>query len=301
MHVPQNLIYHRADVNKGGTHAPVIMATECGNADGLRMLLQAGANADVKNENGYTLAKIALKNGSYECLRLLKEHGKIQEDHVAELHSFVNKECGPKANFMICDILLTQEWSDPMLWAKPMTHQALSEADEITLRMIARNIDMNEIVDENGQNPLHLTASREPDQEKLVRLLLNLGAEVDATDDEDQTAAHHAAYNGNVDSLSCLCFNGANASAKNNSLQTPAHIIAKRNVRTGGCMTVLLKWGADFGIKDNEGRTPTHIAGIEGNIDCLRFLYDHCRGNLSGTDNNLLNVLFNPLAEISSA
>lgn len=294
MHVPQSLIYHGANVDKGGNHAPVIMATECGNADGLRMLLQAGANTCVENEGeSCKLAKIALRKGFYECLRVLKEYGKIREVDVVNLYPFVKEECEPRANFMVCDILLNQEWDEPMRWASPMTYKALSKADDITLRMIARaNIDMNKLFrHENGKNPLQFAASRKPDQEKLVRLLLDLGAEVDAIDNKDQTAAHHAAYKGNVESLSCLCFNGANVSAKNNSSETPAHIIAGNGARSGNfrtvdCMNVLLKWGADFGIKDKYGSTPTHIAIRTRNIDCLRFLFKHCKGNLSKRDND---------------
>ena len=93
-------------------------------------------------------------------------------------------------------------------------------------------------------------------------------------------AAHFAAALEKTDSLSLLCRRMANPSAQSLDGTTPAHIIARGHYRSVDCMDVLLNWGADFGIKNVDGKTPTHIDVEKMNIECLYFLFEHCKKNI---------------------
>ena len=147
------------------------------------------------------------------------------------------------------------------------------------------NVDMNQSVYKTEIRPLHFAASREEEKPELVKLLIELKSDVNAIDKQGNTAAHLAASKGNADSLSLLCLNEAIPSAQNAEKRTPAHLAAlQESAGNVDCMDILLNWGADFGIRDVDGWTPTHLAVRKGNIYCLYFLFKHCKENMSVKD-----------------
>jgi len=66
------------------------------------------------------------------------------------------------------------------------------------------------------------------DHKKMVELLIDKGADVNARDEAGWTPLHYAAFNGHKDVAELLIAKGADVNAKNDYGETPLHI-AKHN------------------------------------------------------------------------
>ena len=96
---------------------------------------------------------------------------------------------------------------------------------------------------------------------RIVRVLLEHGAEVNKQDERGRTALQRAIWNiRNLDVAQFLLEQGADPNIRNNSGQTALHIATHK--ATVDFMPVLLKYGADLEAKNNYGYTPLHCVCI---------------------------------------
>ena len=117
----------------------------------------------------------------------------------------------------------------------------------------------------DGRNSLHMAsttlhqkASMQPSFEKLeriIRLLVESGIDINAVDKTGQTALHYAAKTGNLAALEILCGLGANPNIRSNWIgETPLHIAAA--LGHPEMIKVLISNGADTRLKRKTGDTP---------------------------------------------
>jgi ankyrin repeat protein/ribosomal protein L21E len=107
---------------------------------------------------------------------------------------------------------------------------------------------------------LHL-ASREGHLE-VVKLLLENGADVLATDKDGYTPIHYAAYNDRADVLEVLLAKDAtNADVVNFKLETALHFAAYR--QSVHSMEMLIRYSANINAQDSDGNTPLHRAILQ--------------------------------------
>ena len=106
-----------------------------------------------------------------------------------------------------------------------------------------------------GQTPLHLI-NRQP--ANVVRSLLEAGGDVNATDNLDKTPLHTSDW-GSHEVGRILLEAGADINAIDKFGQTPLHIVDRKEARR---TDFLLRAGADPNAIDNEGRTPLHNAAV---------------------------------------
>ena len=98
---------------------------------------------------------------------------------------------------------------------------------------------------------------------ETVELLIERGANIEATDIWGQTPLMIAALSGNTETVELLLDRGANIEAKDNMGRTPLHLAALcGNTET---VELLLNRGANIEAKDNEGWTPLLLAALSGN------------------------------------
>jgi hypothetical protein len=125
---------------------------------------------------------------------------------------------------------------------------------------------------------LPATASREAVRDKGKNAVSGSGqgasvprADVNAKDQNGQTALTYAAVQGDADSVKALVAAGADLNAQDNSGQT-----ALMNAAMGGhldCVKALIAAGADVAMCNKVGgQTALMVAPMSGNVDCVKAL-----------------------------
>jgi ankyrin repeat protein len=140
-----------------------------------------------------------------------------------------------------------------------------------------------------GWTPLHEVAiggdyySRDNPRVLIARLLLQRGADVNVSNDDNQVPLHLASYFGKVDVVSVLLNAGANASAKNAQGQTPLHLASQSPYQGPDCSQcngvgvakLLLEHGTDVDVQDQNHATPLDLASHYGRTEIASLLLHH--------------------------
>ena len=107
-----------------------------------------------------------------------------------------------------------------------------------------------------GLTPLCFASKK--NKTKVVKALLEKGAEVDQPDGSGNTPLYWAAVNGNKDVAQFLHDAGAQPNTINEHGKTPLHVAA--TLRDKKMAMILLECGADYDMADKAGFTPLHLA-----------------------------------------
>lgn len=155
---------------------PIHVAAECGNVDCLRLLLQLGADLNVKDKSSSTPLHIAASVAmNEEFLRLLVENGASTGARDA--------------------------------WGRTPLHRAVIQSNVTSaLFLLDQGCDPN-IGDESDRVPLHCAASY--GQLKLIRNILDRGGSINLKDRRGRSALYLAVVSRNPRSMRLLCERGA--------------------------------------------------------------------------------------------
>ena len=104
----------------------------------------------------------------------------------------------------------------------------------------------------------------------IARKLLELGANINAQNNDGSTLISSTAAMGFTSLVCELLKNGADANLRNKNDQTPLHNASNCNI-----VRELIKHGASINAKDDDGNTPLHIASEHGYIPELKELLRH--------------------------
>ncbi|KAJ6202929.1 ankyrin repeat-containing domain protein [Bipolaris maydis] len=103
--------------------------------------------------------------------------------------------------------------------------------------------------------------------EKLVKLLLSHGANVQATTSDGQTVLHNAAHAGNLDLVKYVVEHGVNVNAITSNGETALHLVghylspfAPQIAQRLAITHFLLENGAEINARDQTGSTPLHAS-----------------------------------------
>ncbi|XP_049768455.1 uncharacterized protein LOC126106275 [Schistocerca cancellata] len=140
---------------------------------------------------------------------------------------------------------------------------AVGNAD-ILHTLINMGTDVNE-TDEYGNAALHYAATS--GSAECISLLLEAGADVQVKTDDGSTALHLASRNGYADSVRLLIRSGSHINGQNSNGDTP--LICAAGSGSVECMRVLLDAGADVCVADNRGDTALCTAAGGGNAECV--------------------------------
>jgi ankyrin repeat protein len=98
---------------------------------------------------------------------------------------------------------------------------------------------------------------------ELIERVVELGADVRASDNRYQTALHNVCYHANMDELiptmQILIDNGADVGAENSDDWQPIHFLVSRKIYLPA-LKFLIESGADIHATTNTGATALHIA-----------------------------------------
>ena len=120
----------------------------------------------------------------------------------------------------------------------------------------------------NSATPLQIASWR--GTARVVSLLLERGAALEAADGKGWTALHYASSGRADEVVTILLRAGANPNSQTEFGDTPAHLVAVNGHLK--CLEVLVEGGADTEVRDNEGLIPLHKAAAYADMDVIYFL-----------------------------
>ena len=109
---------------------------------------------------------------------------------------------------------------------------------------------------------------------EVVKLFIQLGANVNAKNRYDSTPLQLAAKNGNIDVAKCLIEHGAKLDMKNKIYgRAPIHYaVIYGKIEVAKC---LIEHGAKVDMKNEDGEAPLHLAIENGDIEVVKCLIEH--------------------------
>ena len=202
------LIEAGADVNisNDNWNTPLMLAAAKDNEQCLRMLLQAGANRDKTNAKGRTALMVAVKKDSESCVCELLKAGadvnKINEEAEFNWQGETALDMAVCENNINCVNMLIQAGANVNAQNRP---PHVPEKPPIVLATEVGNIDVIRAgadvnaTDERGQSALLKTIAQHDDN--ILNFLIHAGADVNVVDKLGNTPLIVAAFFGNVNCI----------------------------------------------------------------------------------------------------
>lgn len=209
----------------------LMVASYCGLDLQVERLLEAKPNIKEKADNGWTALHCAASSGRKAILQRLLQHD-------AEVDDQDNSGRTP-------------------------LHHAARNGHEDVLNVLLEKPANPMLEDKDGRTPLHFAASH--GHEGVVNILIHLEAiqvNLDERDKMGRTPTHSAASNGYDRVLKNILEHGANIEAKDNAGCTALHLAASEG--HDAAVLVLLEHKADVEGKDARGQTALHYAVTKG-------------------------------------
>ncbi|XP_068913163.1 ankyrin-3-like [Tenebrio molitor] len=145
--------------------------------------------------------------------------------------------------------------------------------------------------DSSKSNVLHHGCRNSKVNTRIVKLLIDKGIDVNGRDCNQRTPLHHCCRKGHHDALVILLECGTNINAKDSMNYSPLYDAISRD--NYNCVKVLLEHGADINSVDNSGKTVLHAAFEtyrKIDYDCIKMLLDH-GADINAVDNSGKTVL----------
>ncbi|KAF4340762.1 hypothetical protein FBEOM_5323 [Fusarium beomiforme] len=233
--IARRLIDQYEDVNAGNdlTYGGALYnASEEGLHEIVELLLEMGADVNIKGGIFESPLRIASINGHFQVVNLLLNKG-AETDKKGDERIGVLSTASYAGHIDVVRLLLDRGWevnsvSSPLVKASYQGH-----------------ID-------------------------IVKLLLKRGADVNLPDWEGSTAIQFATFGGHFDIVKLLISNGADLHAKGGSIGRSLSIAARRGFIE--IVKLLLEKGADVNLRDDEGKTAIFGASEDGHVNVMDLL-----------------------------
>jgi ankyrin repeat protein len=241
-----------------------------GHLEGVKILLDKGADINVKCEGDETPINYAIGFGYWDVAMM-----------------FIKRGARTKADSLYTRTVLTKAAADGRLdmmrWALengadinaekgwPALHMAAVKGQlEAVKLLLAKGADVN-LQDEHGRTALMSAAIA--GHTEIVEALLDVGADVHVSDKDGWTALMDAAWGGRPEIVKLLFQKGANVKARN--IYGGAAIIEATKSGNLGIVKMLIEKSADINTKTKASRTALKIAENHGFKDVARLLKEH--------------------------
>jgi ankyrin repeat protein len=256
------------DVNARGfqrNETPVSVACRWGSTEVARVLLEHGANTEIRDDDDWCPLERAVENADIEIFRVLLQLGAdpMSGDKTDMTTLHLSSAQGQPAAAR----LLLEYGADPDCRAmddKTPLHWASNEA--VAQVLIEYGADLN-AVDKHNCTPLDIALSKQ--RVKVASLLRENGARANEEDDSKNSPLHVAAANGQSADVRALLENGADVNAKGKGSGTPLHFASDSEVAR-----ILLHHGADPNARNSFDRTPLHLAMMKACTTVATVLLD---------------------------
>jgi len=152
----------------------------------------------------------------------------------------------------------------------PPLHVASENGHTKIMKLLLNEGANPDTPDLHENRPIHLAAKA--GKNEAIKLLLDNGVDPDSYNDDTDTPLLLAARGGHLDTLSLLLEAGATVNVCDASDSTPLH-----NAAIGGhqqALKLLIEKGAEVLATDSKGRIPLHLAAENGHSDIVTCLLE---------------------------
>lgn len=235
--------------DKNSTATPLICAASVGSADLIKVLLDAGADADAGlnhiRTSSSTALLMAVRARSSACVQTLLEAGATVNTYQA--------------------------------YSEAPIHIAVAQGDTECLKLLLyRKADIRVLLGQSRMSALHLAA--EEGNADCIAMLLEANADCNVTNARKQSPLHLAVLSHSTECITLLLKAGANPNALDEDMKAPLHSAVIKSSRSIDAVHLLLASGAHINAQDCFGYTPLHLAAIHENSKVAAVLI------LSGAD-----------------
>ncbi|XP_065571533.1 putative ankyrin repeat protein RF_0381 [Artemia franciscana] len=273
---------------------PLWLCTLTGNLEICTMLLDKGANVNVKKNDEISALHIATQNRHGNIVKLLLKYGADVDGQTIKgetaLHFAIQRQNVKVVETILeynANVNLGTKNGDMPLWLSSLTGNV-----EICTMLLDKGANVN-VKKNDGISVLHIAAKNH--QGNMVKLLLKYGARINSRDKDGKTALHYACHSKYVcvpDThgyiIKLLLKHGARLNSRDKDGKTALHYACHSNyVRDPDIhryiIKLLLKDGARVNSQDNDGRTALHYACYNGCNEVVEELLEH------GSDINIMS------------
>ncbi|KAK5652630.1 hypothetical protein OQA88_10223 [Cercophora sp. LCS_1] len=241
--------------------------------------LNRGAPINAPDADGMTALHLAIKAGHVEAVKLLLDRGANIETPAGPLANrpvhFAAMSLNPA---LMATVLMYRPNLETRVNGMPPLFYAISGGDEKVVRLLLEAGADVKARSSLGESVLHMAAGSW--KNNLLPTLLQHGADVRATsrNPDGKTAVHFAAEFGNADAIKRLVAAGADPFAELIDGRNALHVAAK-----GGFVdaaAALLDCGLDPLVEHQHGMTAVHDAALHKKIKAFYFLLDKSAGRM---------------------
>lgn len=226
--VAEFLVSKKDEIEKAHDIETMFAAVHDGDIATVAEMLRNGIDVNCIGENDSTPLIVACKNKSLEMCKLLISNG--------------------------ANINAQNKWG-----MSPLHNAAFYENNDMCELLIKNGADVDmHATNYDGSTPLIQACDNESRKSTTIELLLDAGADIDATDGNNGTALLRAVESNNIPIVKTLLKHGANTNIKTSSGSTPLTLaVLFFNTRI---VELLVNAGADVNARGIYGMTPLEIA-----------------------------------------
>ncbi|ACE06575.1 hypothetical protein Aasi_1253 [Candidatus Amoebophilus asiaticus 5a2] len=300
---------HPNDINKIDVKHPygytaLQEAIYMGRLDIVTLLLDKGADVNMRNKRGQAPIELALGRFDIEMVRLLLKQPDIQSrisiynggeklllNLVIERANTVDKEKFTELTDLLLDHLNTPDVlnkQDSIIKQTPLLLAMHYNQPELAKRLLEKGVNPN-IKDNQGRNALHLAVTH--NHKELAEQLIAKNIELDIKDDKGDTPLHMAVSLSSSKEVANLLINkfkesGISLDILGYKEVTPLHRAAAAQGDNVEIVTALLEAGAQLDVIDKDQQTPLHYAAQNNNIKVIEKLTQYNPSLINLQDKN---------------
>jgi ankyrin repeat protein len=269
-------------VNLNGEPWPLHHAARHGRVEIMTMLLDAGADTNTVDEPyRFTACHCSIIHAHFDALKLLVERGAnlgVVDSSGHSLLSIVTRHVKDERF-----VILLIDAGAPLDGLSNFQLMDSVKSVAVFNRLVARGVNFTAMRDGDGDTLCHCVAynvRREDDLRSLVNVCGNDA--VHAVNNYGETSLHWASSSGNDLPVRILVELGADIDRQDNRGSSALHIAAANE--QSSCAELLLALGADVDVVTNNGETACHLAALYESASLCTLVA--AGGDLDQLDNN---------------
>ena len=253
-------------------------------ADMVQVLIDAGADIEIKTDSGRSPLHVASIEGALATVKMLVKAGAdVRATDAKGNTCLILAACCGHTDTVRYLVGLPEV---------DLNHQKISNYTALHVAVSRKHADVVQVLIDAGadietrgalgSSPLHLASDL--GELATVKMLVEAGADVRATDDKGATCLMFAAYHGHTDTVRYLVGFPEVDLNHQGKMNRTALLLAVHQ-RHAEVVQVLIDAGADIEIRTDEGRSPLHQASISGELTTVKMLVE-AGADVRATDAN---------------